>query len=362
MNILHVIDTTGPGGAETVFVELAKLSREAGHNVVTTVRGSGWVADQLSANELDVRVIPCKGSFNLGYLVALVRLIRSEKIDVIQSHLLGSNVYTSIAGKVTGVPVVSTFHGHVDISPNERFKWLKLKAIQLGSSQVVAVTVPLADAIKSIESGMLKSKVKVIPNGISLDGFDLNRSVQSGFSNPLKICCLGNVRVAKNYMLALEVIKYLVDQSIDVKLDIAGDDSNKLAADLKLSLDSLGLSGIVRFIGFVRDVPDFLQQYELFLMSSSSEGHPLALTQALASGLPIVTTPSGVEAVVGSDTLFISEEHTAASIGSLILDVLSIEQSELSTRVNRGRNLAVATFSNKAMYQRYEEVYLNVIH
>ena len=66
---------------------------------------------------------------------------------MVQSHLLGSNVYCAMAGLLTRTPVVTTFHGSVDIGERERFKWLKFAAINAGARCVVAVSEDLKDDI-----------------------------------------------------------------------------------------------------------------------------------------------------------------------------------------------------------------------
>ena len=109
--ILHVIDTTGPGGAETVFVDLADRLREKGYDTIVLLRGPGWVQDELRRRELKPILLDAKGSFNWRYLLSLVRLVKDERIDLIQSHLLGSNVYCAVTGWITQKPVVATFHG-----------------------------------------------------------------------------------------------------------------------------------------------------------------------------------------------------------------------------------------------------------
>ena len=132
--ILHVIDTTGPGGAETVFIDLATRLPKEKYRSLALIRGKGWVYEELCRRGLEPVLLDCKGSFNWRYLLQLRNLIRKEEVDLIQSHLLGSNVYCALAGLLTATPVVATFHGSVDIGERERFKGLKFGAIQAGGS------------------------------------------------------------------------------------------------------------------------------------------------------------------------------------------------------------------------------------
>ncbi len=147
--ILHTIDTTGPGGAETVFIDLATRLPKEKYRSVVVIRGKGWVYDELCSRGISPILLDVKGSFNWRYLLGLRKIIKRERVDLIQSHLLGANVYCSLAGLLTGKPVIATFHGVVDIEENERLKGLKFAAINAGASSVIAVTDSLLEDIMS---------------------------------------------------------------------------------------------------------------------------------------------------------------------------------------------------------------------
>ena len=91
IKILHTIDTTGPGGAETVFINLIKGLDKTKFESVVAIRGPGWVYDELIRGGVKPIFLQTKGSFNYKYLLSMISIIRKNKIDVIQSHLFGSN-------------------------------------------------------------------------------------------------------------------------------------------------------------------------------------------------------------------------------------------------------------------------------
>ena len=145
--ILHTIDTTGPGGAETIFIDLASRLPKEKYRSVVVIRGKGWVYEELCRRGIEPLFMDAKGSFNWRYLADLVSLIRQEGVDVIQSHLLGSNVYCSLAGLITRKPVVATFHGAVDFGGKERLKGVKYSTINAGANSIVAVSGSLRQEI-----------------------------------------------------------------------------------------------------------------------------------------------------------------------------------------------------------------------
>jgi glycosyltransferase involved in cell wall biosynthesis len=196
--ILHVIDTTGPGGAETVFVELADRIRGEGFQSLALVRGPGWVYDTLQQRGIATFVLDAKGSFNWRYLRELDRLIRRERVDLVQSHLLGSNIYCGVAGWLTRRPVVATFHGAVDVNPNERFRRIKFGLLNKTVSHFVAVSESLRQALQ--DNGLsAESPTSVVYNGVDLNRYDIPRhrrlAEELGLpQDAVLIGSLGNVR------------------------------------------------------------------------------------------------------------------------------------------------------------------------
>ena len=359
--VLHIIDTTGPGGAETVFLNLCEFSAANYEKTLAVVRGSGWVMSQLDNMGIDYKEIDCKGSFNITYLRKLVLLIREEKITLIQTHLFGSAVYGAIAGLITRVPVVSAIHGVVDISSRERFLNAKLFFLRLAKSSLIGVTEQITNNLKNF--ALIKNdRVHTFYNGVDTNVFQFiaskvqNRATKAS-SVEIRIGCLGNIREPKNYPLAIRTIKSLSEMGVKARLLIAGQGNEKQLAPLFRLVNQYQLHDQIDFLGFVEDTPAYLASLDVFLMTSSSEGHPLALTQAMSIGVPIVTTPSGVEQIVnhGKDAL-VSVDHDADQLSELIVEISN--NKDLKCRiVNNAQFLVEAKFSTDAMIKRYEQLY-----
>lgn len=295
--ILHVIDTTGPGGAETVFIQLADQLRQRGYRSVVVIRGKGWVHDQLVARGLQPHIIDAKGSFNWRFLRSLLRLIRSEKVDVIQSHLLGSNVYCALAGLIARKPVIATFHGMVDVGPRERFRAFKLWALNRGVSRFVAVSNSLRDAIA--REGLLDaSRCEIIYNGIDLTRYGRtdDHTLRTRLALPdeaILVGSLGNIRPAKGYDLLVRAARRIVDRFPQVHFVVAGEPKSSLQRELDALARELRVDGHVHFLGFCADSVAYLAQLDYFLLTSTSEGLSIATVEALATGLPVIATRCG---------------------------------------------------------------------
>lgn len=364
--ILHTIDTTGPGGAETVFIDLATRLHKGDfgekYRSVIVIRGKGWVYEELCRRGMQPILMEAKGSFNWRYLKGLIALIRREKVDLIQSHLLGSNVYCSLAGLLTRKPVVTTFHGAVDIGENERLKWLKFGAINMGASSIVAVSDSLCKNIVT-RTPLKKSKIRVVYNGINTAEFRRPRSEvmrkQYGWSeNDVIVGSLGNIRTAKAYDVLLRAAALLKNHTLKFRFVIAGQGKGRLYEELLKLKDELRLDDIVHFIGFNDNPAEFLSNLDLFLLSSTSEGFSIATIQAMTAGLPVIVTRSGgpEEIVTHKENGWMIEPGSPDAIATAVSKLAA--DRELSQRLAKaGQNHAVSTFGIQKMVNAYESIY-----
>lgn len=369
--ILHTIDTTGPGGAETVFIDLATRLPKDKYRSVVVIRGKGWVYDELCSRGISPILLDAKGSFNWRYLLALRKIIKSEKVDLIQSHLLGSNVYCSLAGLLTGKPVITIFHGMVDVSEKESFLGLKFGLINRGASRIVAVSESLGQEIAG-RTPLNSNKMEVIYNGIDTAIFERKKSddFRQQFAweeDDLIIGSLGNIRPAKAYDVLLQAVAMLDNQRHTCRFVIAGQGESKgkpsrLYQHLLDLRESLGLQEQVKFIGFVDDPADFLSKVNLFLLSSSSEGFSISTIQAMASSLPVIATRSGgpEEIVRHQQDGWLVEKNDPAAIAEAI-NMLSENPERRDMLSNNAKLKVDNTFGLEAMLGAYQALYSKLL-
>ena len=365
LTVLHTIDTTGPGGAETVFIDLATCLPKDEFRAVVVIRGEGWVYDELQRRGIQPILLDAKGSFNWRYLLKLRDLIRRENVNIIQSHLLGSNVYCSLAGLITGRPVVATFHGAVDIAANERFMGFKIGAINLGAQHVVAVSENLRRELLQ-RTSLSSRKLKVIYNGITTTNFNRARSntlrERYGWGkHDVVVGSLGNIRPAKGYDILLQAAALLKSSKIPFRFLIAGQGKGGLEAKLLKQRAELGLENSVHFVGFQADPAAYLANLDLFLLSSISEGFSIATIQAMASGLPVVVTRSGGPQEIvthGQDGWIVDAGKPEAIAEALSLVATNAELC--AQLAHNGREHAKATFDLSTMLDAYQELYQQV--
>jgi len=374
---LHLIDTTGPGGAETVFVQLADLMRGRGYKSVVVIRGPGWVKDELERRGITPLMLDAKGSFNIGFLLSLRAIIKRERVNLIHSHLLGSNIYAALAGLITRVPVIATYHGMVDVSPNERFKKIKHLAMKWGIDRYVTVSQRLMDNV--LQQGLLNpKKTSVIYNGVDTDKYQRTESAKADNNvkhgatanstaiktqlglpqDAILIGSLGNIRKAKAYDVLIKSAAKVLPARTDVHFVIAGDPKEPLMTELKTLINQLGIADHIHFLGFQQDCAAVLAQMDLFVLSSSSEGFSISTIEAMATGLPALVTRCGgpEEIITHGQTGYLVEVNNPQALADGLVDLLGHPalQQQLASA---GQQHARDTFGINTMLKGYDELY-----
>lgn len=362
--ILHLTDSWGPGGAETVFTDLAVgLDPEQFESVVGVPRRSGWLYEELRRRGADPLIFPSSGTLDARHLYRLVRVIRRRRIDVVQAHCFGTSVYASAAGLLTGVPVVCTLHGRVDIAAEERHRALKWQVVRRGASRIVCVSDSLRRELLAETPSLNPARVPVIYNGVDVARFHpgsndaARRALGLTGERPL-IGAVGNVRRIKGYELLVDAAAALMRRGVDADFAIAGKAGNDFHRELLDQAKALGLDDRIHYLGFRDDAAELYRTFDIYVLTSHSEGFPLSTIQALASGVPVVATRcGGPEEMVeeGVDGFLVE-----LGSGTAVADALAALIGDVALRRRMGaaaREKAVNRFSTAAMVSEYEALY-----
>jgi glycosyltransferase involved in cell wall biosynthesis len=360
IRVLHVIDTAGPGGAETVFLQTATRLDPARFQPTAAIGGAGWLAEQLQENALPPRIVPAKGSFNARYLSTLLRLARQHRSDVILAHLYGSSVYASLVGTLLSIPVVSVLHGQSDVPDTERLSSLKAAIIRRASRKIVFVSERLQDQLRP-RLRLTATQCAVIPNGVDTRIFRPNRDrsirAELGVSDDTTLIgAIGNVRKPKAYDVLLHAARTLSDRSHRFRLVIAGDCTNALGRQLEQLKHDLGIEQRVSFLGLRGDVSRLLNNLDVFVLSSDTEGFSIACIEAMACGIPVVATRSGgPEQILEGDAGLLVPTGDPESLALAVEEIISSKQLA-ATLTARALARVHEHYSLPTMLSRYEKL------
>lgn len=358
--VLHLIDTTGPGGAETVFVQLIR-EMSSDFEPIVVLRGEGWVANEVRNLGIEPRILDSKGSFNARYLRDLVRLIKEQGIELVHAHLLGSNVYGSLAGMLARVPVIATFHGNVDVASQERFLALKFMIINQGASAIVSVSQGLQKALNQ-RATLNPAKSHLIYNGVSVPdpawAADNLRSLLDLPSETRLVVSIGNVRSSKGYEYLIQAVPKINDSSIHFV--IVGDAKPSLTEPLRNQARVLGVDERIHFIGFRDDARHLLAQADVFLLPSTQEGFSLATVEAMLAGVPVIATRSG-----GPEEIIVPGRNgtliSCAAPGEIATAIAAtLRNPQTKEMVQMAKKDAETQFSLEQMIDQYKSLYVSL--
>lgn len=364
INILHLMPTSGPGGAEKLLIEIvSSLNKERYHSVVGMLN-TGWLTKKLEEIGVDIKVLRSGGSIDYVLLNDLVKIIRLQDIDIIHSHLLDMNLYAVLSSKLTNTPLICTEHG--DIHHISKRSWkniVKARTISALADMIVFVSQYTENYFQEYvkKSPNLRA---VIYNGIDENIFEKADAEQKKVlrkklhlnESALLIANVGNLYPVKGQKFLIQAFRIIKDSVSNSELLLIG--RGELERELKTEAEKLGIMDSVRFLGFREDVSDILKAIDIFVLSSLSEGLPIALIEAMSCGLSVVATDvGGVREVIqdGIDGFIVPPEDpfSLAERINLIID----NSSTMSTICENATKKVKSLFSKSVMIRRYEELY-----
>jgi glycosyltransferase involved in cell wall biosynthesis len=368
MKIFYFIETKRPGGAERVYLTLIEGMLKRGYKVYAGVTGRGWVYEEVNKLGITPCVIPTDGSHDVKFLKNIIRIVKEKNIDLIHSHLLGANLYSNIAGFLTGKKIISTFHGTADISSSKRGKFFRLKGkiISLCSTRIVAVSQSLKKALTR-DGWLQEKKIEVIYNGIDTSKYStLSREkakVALGFDKEeIIIGKVGNIRKPKGHKYFLKACAILAEKFPQARFLITGHAKRREdVEELKTLSKDLGIENRVVFTGYREDIEAVFSALDVYVLASIEEGFSISTVEAMACGVPVVCTRSGgpEEIVIHEKNGLLVSPCNSEALASAVIRVL--ENRELALKmINEGKKTA-KRFSIDTMLNQYENLYLECV-
>ncbi|CAN1525085.1 RfaG Glycosyltransferase [Methylophilaceae bacterium] len=294
--IAIVIPNLCEGGAERVAVNLANSFVKRGYLVdIILMSAVGQFIDDLLP---DVHVVDLKVNRMRGLLVPLIQYLRNNRPNSLLANMWPITSFAMLACKLAMVDTRLVVVEHTTWSRSEICR-LRYKRWQVSTLMhltfkfvdgVVAVSQSAADDLARF-ANLKRDNITVIYNPI----VDLHRVMAVdllpqilGWSGSSKlVLSVGKLKAEKDYETLLKAFALLL-LHLDAKLLILGEGECRAALELKAQ--QLGIENDIFMPGSVKDVVPFYQQADLFVLSSVTEGLPTVVIEALAVGLPVVST------------------------------------------------------------------------
>jgi glycosyltransferase involved in cell wall biosynthesis len=364
LTIAHVLSSFGMGGQERVALDLAIGQRAAGHRALAISLesgGEGPLAADFRAHGVEVIHLPKRPGFDVRMPFSLGALFRREGVSVVHTHNPQPLIYGSLAAKAAGAALVHTKHG---VNPGRgRRLWARRAASRLVDA-FVAVSAPTADVARAAAECPPRA-LRVIPNGIDLGRFGPDAAARAAIRSELGVDdrafvagTVGRLYPEKGHDYLIRAVTPLCAD--DFHVVIAGDGPER--ERLRAQVDALPRATSVHLLGARRDVPRLLAALDVFVLSSVREGLPLVIPEAMAAGLPVLSTAvGGIPQVVDEGaTGFLVDHGDEAALRDRLARLRS--DRALARRMGtRGREVALERYSSQRMVRDYLSLYEEII-
>jgi glycosyltransferase involved in cell wall biosynthesis len=359
LRILHTESSLGWGGQEIRVLTEARGVAQRGHDVTIAAPPEARIFREAARYGVPAVALPI-GRKRLGGMLALRSFLAQRAFDVVNTHSSTDAWLAALACRTLprSPPIVRTRHISAAMPRNRATRWL------YGSATDAIVTTGEKLRLQVLdETAVEAARVISIPTGVDLGRFRrADRAaarLATGLPANAKIVgIVATLRSWKGHRYLLQAVATL--RRPDVLLVVVGDGPQRAA--LEALAAELRLGDGVRFVGDQADVAPWMQAMDVFCLPSyANEGVPQALMQAMACGLPVVTTPVGSIAEIVTDgvtgVLVPPEDapRLAASIACLLDD--DVRRQSLG---DCAANVAAERFGDARMVDRMLEVFRGV--
>jgi glycosyltransferase involved in cell wall biosynthesis len=314
LKIIYVINRLNVGGASHHVITLAAgLTAKGFETTIVTGRSiaaEGDISEYARDRGVRLIVMPSmdrsRGVLSpfkdLWTVVALWRLFRRERPDIVHTHTAIGGALGRVAAWLARVPVrVHTFHGNIlsgyYVKPLELAFRLVEQALARITTRLIVPTEFQASEMADEFKVAPALKFAVVGLGMDLTLFQqeqeagaFKREAGIDTDGPL-VGIVGRLAPIKNVPRFLEAAKRVLDAKPDVRFAIVGDGPDREALE-RLSMER-GLANKVQFCGWVANIGPVLRDLAVLALSSDNEGTPVTIIEAMAAGVPIVATSVG---------------------------------------------------------------------
>ncbi len=357
--VFYLITELEIGGAEKALYELVThLDRKRFEPIVACLAGRGPIFERLKEKGIEVIPIDMRGWWDLRAWLRLRRALRANRPHVLHTFLFHANFVGSLAAvrspigrKIASIRV-----------EEPRFRHLGLQCLTQGLIDVFTCVSESARQYTHTRAHVPLKKLVVVPNGVDPSGCDapvLAPPAEWRLPEGAPVVAfVGRLDRQKNPLLLLRAAARVVPQMPETVFAFAG--TGRLERRCKAEADRLGLSGNVRWLGWLSDIRPLLARMDLVALTSSWEGMPNVILEAMACGKPAVATNVGgcPELIVEGETGFLAPLNDESALAEDILRLLrdAALRRRLGTaarrRVEREFSVAAMVEKNELLYEK----------
>lgn len=364
--VLHLRDTHEIGGpGKTILETFRAIDRqrfELHLGVFETRHEDGRTPFVLAAEQRGMPVHHIRGfnQYDLRVIRHVGDLVKSLGIDILHAHEVKSDVIAWCVAKLYRVPIITTLHGWIGNRTKDRLMIALDKRVLRAFDRVIAVSAPIFETLRA--SGVSSDRLRLLHNAIVVDNYRrtgqqcyLTTLVGRPIARPV-ITTIGRLSAEKGHADLIDALSILAARGARVTAVLVGDGPERAA--LQEQARTLGLEAQVHFPGYHVETARILEDTDLMVLPSHTEGLPNVALEAHAMEVPVLATRVGgtPEVVIDRETGRLVEPRSPSALADALADFLSAP-SPWQDMARRGRKLVETQFDFAMRTRRLEAIY-----
>lgn len=368
MRLLHIIIGLKIGGAERMLEQLVLAQKKSGQEcMVVSLTGTGEIGPSLQSAGVPVLALGLSARGFVGPTFRLFKLIREFRPDHVQTWMYHADLIGGLIARLAGVRSVLWGVRTTDPGAGNNPRTFHLMKICARLSKYIPsriICAANASRLTHIEYGYDAQKMVVIPNGFSLPKADFRiqhaNSVRSRIGihrEQMVVGVVGRFNEAKDYRNFVSALRIVAALHPHVRILFVGRDCDQNNSTLLEWLNEANLAEKSTLVGEVEDTKEFLSAMDIYCLSSQSEGFPNVLGEAMAMGLPCVTTDVGDAAYLLGDCGVIVQPKNSAALAQGIEKIVMLSSEERQRWGEMARQRIKKNFTLSRCVERFDEIY-----
>lgn len=366
MKVLHVINSTDIGGAENILFNVVK-SQSNKEVLVVSLSKEGFIGRELIKKGYKVHYLNFTKNISvISKWIKFIFLIKKYNPEIVHSWLYHSNLIGGLTAKLMSVKEIF-WSIHHDYEFSSKKMQLELKILGLMSHFIPnkVVYCSRSSKINHIKNGFSKGNTFIIENGICTNKFKKNFYFKKLFRKKLNIekdvLIIGHIaryHPIKDHETLLKSLIILKSKRVKFKCILIGNGLNKENKDLAFKISKYKLQNQVILLGELNEVNKILNCFDINILSSKSECAPVTLIEAMATGIPSISTKVGDAQNILGNTGWIIKVGDSTELAKHIEKIYK-NKNLLREKSKLALKRAKIFFSLELMLSKYKKLYNN---
>jgi glycosyltransferase involved in cell wall biosynthesis len=356
---LHTESSKAWGGQENRTLQECIGLRKLGARVIVLCQPDSLLGQRASGEGFDVRTCRMRKNYDFPAVHYILKLIRNEAIDVLNTHSGRDSFLAGLAGRLSGKKPVIVRTRHLALPITSKITYSVLPHTVVTVSEYVRQHL--------IQRGVNPAKAIAIPTGVDLRRFDpaiTLRSLREELKLGEDVPVIGTVaifRINKGYHILLDAIPLVLKNIPDAVFVFAGDGPYR--EHISDKIQSLGLVDTVFMLGLRSDIPNILKSLDLFVLPTLQEALGTSFIEAMAMEKPVIGTDVGGVREVIEDGIngYLVPPSNPSMLADAITTMLK-NREKAGLMGMEGRKIVLQRFNTDVMCERMHQLYLSLLN